>query len=129
MPTKMNTIAEPVEQEYIPMTDDEVAVVEDWRVKAYDPKDETMNPGSPKWNPREYFARQPKDIIVINRTQSDMFDDPTGNRTITIPVSINTYILNVPKGRPVKVPRDFATALVRIGAAYSQGTVEQIESM
>jgi hypothetical protein len=80
--------------------------------------DPTLDPGDPRWNPKKYFDLQPKVVITVLRNQSDILSDPRNERDIILPVSINGYRLDIVKGQPTRVPRDFADHLVDIGAAY-----------
>ena len=82
--------------------------------RVYDP---TMDPGSPQWNPKKYFDLQPKVIIVMQKTRSDILSDSSGTRKIVRNISINGYKISITKGVPTRVPRDFALHLVDIGAA------------
>lgn len=82
------------------------------------PSDPTMDPGDPRWNPQKYFAAQPQEIVVVSRDQSDVLGDPTGSKVIKQPVSINGYLLNITKGVPTRVPRDFAEQIVRLKIGY-----------
>lgn len=84
-----------------------------------------MDPADPRWNPKKYFGAQPKEIIIIRKTESDILSDRGGNLRIEIPVSINGYTLKVVKGVPTRVPRDFAAHLVDIGAAYRYGDIPE----
>lgn len=74
--------------------------------------DPQMDPAHISWNPKKYFGAQDKEIILIQRDTSDMLGDPTGTKTITVPVSINGYRLTIQKGIPTRVPKDFADMLV-----------------
>lgn len=89
------------------------------------PSDPTMDPASPRWNPRKYFGAQSKEIIVILRTESDILSDPRGQTRQEVPVSINGYTLMIAKGVPTKVPKDFASHLINIGAAYSYSNIPE----
>jgi hypothetical protein len=117
-----NNVADPQEVDFVAGTD---ATETEVRVKPTDP---TMDPESPRWEPRKFFAAQEKEIIVVMRTASDQLDDPTNVKVLKLPVSINGYQLNVIKGRPTRVPKDFATHLIDIGAAYAYSSaIEAIE--
>jgi hypothetical protein len=83
-----------------------------------------MDPGSKYWNPRKYFAAQPKVTVVVDRTDSDILSDPRNENKVTVPVSINGYTLNIIKGKPVNVPLDFALHIVDIGAGHRYGDIE-----
>lgn len=90
------------------------------RVKPTDP---TMDPGDNRWNPKKYFDAQPKEIIQIVRTESDILHDPSGKIPQFVPVSINGYVLNIQKGVPTRVPRDFALLLIDSGAAMNYAEI------
>lgn len=70
--------------------------------------DPTMDPNHKDWNPKKYFDAQPKLLIVIPRDASDSLTDPSGTNEILVPLGINGYTINVKKGVPTRVPRDFA---------------------
>lgn len=91
------------------------------------PLDPEMDPGDRRWNPKKYFGAQPKEIVVVKRTNSDVLTDPTDEHPIDIPVSINGYQIIIRKGVPTRVPRDFATHLVDIGAAYRYSSLPEVE--
>lgn len=73
-----------------------------------DLSDPTMDPSSPKWNPKKYFDAQPKVIIVIPKDATDLLTDPSGKTPVRVPLGINGYTIWVTKGVPTRVPRDFA---------------------
>lgn len=86
------------------------------------PVDPQMDPGSRSWNPRKYFGAQPKVVVMIPKSDSDMLSNPNSNAPIVVPVSINGYRLDITKGVATRVPRDFALHIVDIGAGviYSE---------
>lgn len=92
-------------------------------------KDPTMDPGSPRWNPKKYFARQEKVVITIIKNESDILADPSGQRPVMVPVSINGYRLDIQKGVPTRVPKDFADHLIDIGAAYRDADSRAIKDV
>lgn len=109
---KTQNIAEPEELEFAgTYVDEPEPVIDD---TPYDP---TMDPSNPAWEPKKYFAAQPKEIVILNYNDSDLLGDPTRKKKIEQVVSINGYTLKLIKGRPTKVPRDFALLLLDIGAA------------
>lgn len=124
MATNESVVADPEDETFAgteiddPFFDDPIPVV-----KA--PVAPDMNPAHIKWNPKKYFAAQPKDIIVVKRNESDVLSDPTGHLIMEIPVSINGYTIKVKKGVPTRVPRDFALMLVDIGAAYRYADIPE----
>lgn len=87
-------------------------------------EDPTMDPGSPRWQPRKYFAAQPKITIVMPRDASDLLGDPSRKIPVKVPVSINGFKLMIQKDKPTAVPRDFALHIVDIKAGYMYGDVE-----
>lgn len=86
-----------------------------------------MDPGHRMWNPRKYFAAQPKVTIVIERNDSDILADPHNKNETKIPVSINGYTLNIVKGKPVRVPRDFALHIIDIKAGFAYDSIPDAE--
>lgn len=82
------------------------------------PADPTLDPSSPKWNPKRYFAAQPKLIVTVHKNESDFLSDPSGQKPAIQPFSINGYRLDIVKGVPTRVPRDFALLIQDIGAGY-----------
>ncbi len=90
------------------------------------PTDPEMDVGSPRWSPKKYFGAQEKEVIVVKRTESDILGDPSGARRITIKPSINGYAIEIVKGVPTRVPRDFALHLVEIGAAYRYADIQEV---
>jgi hypothetical protein len=81
-------------------------------------EDPTMDPGSPRWNPRKYFSVQPKVTVVIPRSTSDVLGDPSRSKPVIVPVGINGFSIQIEKDRPTNVPQDFADHIVAIGAGY-----------
>ncbi len=127
MATKKENLAEPEGQYFAgtqDMPDNDFGFAEPIERKVIE--DPTLDPGSPKWNPKKYFDNQPKEIIVLQRSESDILSDPTNKRKIIQPVSINGYTLRIQKGVPTKVPHDFAYYLVEIGAAVHYGDIPEL---
>lgn len=92
-------------------------------VRAETPYDPTMDPGNQRWDPKRYFGAQPKVTVIVPRSQSDILSDPQGDREITMPLSINGYRIEVPKGRAIRLPRDFAALFANCPGAV-QGAIE-----
>ncbi len=86
-------------------------------------KDPEMDPGNPRWNPRKYFAAQPKVVVTVKKTATDLLNDPKGNKRFFQTCSINGYRLDIEKGVPTRVPRDFALLLAEGDIAYIEGNI------
>lgn len=82
-------------------------------------EDPTMDPASDRWNPRKYFGAQPKVVVTILKDESDMLSDPNGKKRVVVPYSINGYVIEVVKGAPTRVPRDFAKLIIEQGHGYA----------
>ena len=111
-----DTVIQEPEGTYAPQTDE--AFPFDGPVERKKITDPTLDPGSDRWMPKKYFGLQPKVVVVLQRNSSDVLGDPENRKNEKVPVSINGYTLLLPKGVPTRVPRDFASHLVSIGAAY-----------
>lgn len=86
-------------------------------------KDPSMDPGSPLWNPRKYFNAQPKVVVTVKKTALDLLNDPKGDKRFFQSCSINGYRLEIEKGVPTRVPRDFALMLADHDVAHVEGSI------
>jgi len=86
-------------------------------------KDPTMDPASPQWNPRKYFGAQPKMVVTVKKTAQDLLNDPKGEERFFQSCSINGYRLEIEKGVPTRVPRDFALMLAEYDVAHVEGNI------
>lgn len=88
------------------------------------PYNPEMDPGAQAWNPRKYFAAQPKVIVTIHRNEQDMFNDPKGEKKVFQTLTINGYKQVVEKGVATRLPKDFA-ALVTPSMGHTESQIAE----